>query len=58
LEVVRCWIIFCGGVLFCGGPATQLFEWSDEVTADCPRKRASDVNDQCGACCPDLAKVL
>jgi hypothetical protein len=36
----------------------KLFQWSDELTADCPRKQASDQLDQCGAMCPDLPKVL
>lgn len=40
------------------GRDAKLFDWSDELTADCPRKRARDINDQCGARCPDLPKVL
>jgi hypothetical protein len=28
----------------------KLFDWPDELTAGCPRKRARDINDQCGAC--------
>jgi hypothetical protein len=30
----------------------------DEITADCPRKQARNLNDQCGARCPDLSKVV
>jgi hypothetical protein len=26
----------------------------DEITADCPRKRARNDSDPCGAICPDL----
>jgi len=35
----------------------KLFDWSDEITADCPRKEARNLNDQCGGRCPDLPKV-
>jgi len=37
---------------------TELFEWSDEITTDCPRKQAKNLNDICGARCPDLPKVV
>jgi hypothetical protein len=40
------------------GIDAKLFEWSDEITADCPRKQARNLNDQCGARCPDLPKVM
>jgi hypothetical protein len=36
------------------GIDAKLFDWSDEITADCPRKQAKNLNDQCGARCPDL----
>ena len=36
----------------------KLFAWSDEITADCPRKQAKNLNDICGARCPDLSKVV
>jgi hypothetical protein len=29
-----------------------------EITADCPKKIAHNMNDPCGARCPDLPKVL
>jgi hypothetical protein len=29
-----------------------------DITADCPRKRAASVSDQCHARCPDLPKVV
>jgi hypothetical protein len=29
-----------------------------EVSADCPRRAAGRMNDQCGVRCPDLARVL
>jgi hypothetical protein len=35
----------------------KLFDWSDEITADCPRKQARNLSDQCGARCPDLSTV-
>ena len=40
------------------GIDAKLFDWSDEITADCPRKQAKNLNDQCGARCPDLSKVV
>jgi hypothetical protein len=40
------------------GIDAKLFEWSDEITADCPRTQARNLNDQCGARCPDLSKVV
>jgi hypothetical protein len=36
----------------------KLIEWKDEITADCPRKKAANYNDQCAARCPDLPRVL
>ena len=36
----------------------KLFDWLDEITADCSRKQAKNLNDQCGARCPDLPKVV
>jgi hypothetical protein len=40
------------------GIDAKLFDWSDEITADCPRKQAKNLNDICGARCPDLSKVV
>jgi hypothetical protein len=40
------------------GIDAKLFDWSDEIVADCPRKQAQNLNDQCGARCPDLSKVV
>jgi hypothetical protein len=36
----------------------KIVDWLDGLTADCPRKRAAGVSDQCQARCPDLPKVL
>jgi len=36
----------------------KLFDWSDEIPADCLRKQARNLSDQCGARCPDLSKVV
>jgi transcription elongation factor Elf1 len=36
----------------------KLLDWSDEITADCPRKHSGNLYDQCGARCPDLPKVV
>jgi hypothetical protein len=40
------------------GIEAKLFDWSDEITADCPRKIANKLDDLCGARCPDLPKVV
>jgi len=40
-----------------GGNA-KLIDWLDELTADCPKKTARNMNDPCGAKCPQLPKVL
>jgi hypothetical protein len=40
------------------GIDAKLFDWSDEITADCPRKMARNEHDSCGARCPDLSKVV
>jgi hypothetical protein len=40
------------------GIDAKLFEWSDEITADCPRKIAKKLDDLCGASCPDLPGVV
>ena len=36
----------------------KVIDWLDEITADCPKKMAHSMNDQCGARCPDLPRVL
>jgi len=38
------------------GIDAKLFDWEPE--ADCPRKQAKNLNDTCGARCPDLSKVV
>jgi hypothetical protein len=40
------------------GIDAKLFDWSDEITANCPRKQARNLNDQCGARCPDLPRMV
>jgi hypothetical protein len=40
------------------GIDATLLDWSDEITADCPRKQARNLNDQSGARCSDLSKVV
>ena len=40
------------------GRDTKIIDWLDELTANCPKKVARNMNDQCGARCPDLATVL
>ena len=36
----------------------KLIDWLDELTAECPKKIAHNMNDPCGARCRDLARVL
>jgi hypothetical protein len=40
------------------GIEAKLFDWTDEITSDRPRKQAMNLNGICGARCPDLPKVL
>jgi hypothetical protein len=40
------------------GRDEKLFAWTDEITADCPRKQARSDSDPCGAICHDLPQVL
>ena len=40
------------------GIDAKLFDWSDEITADCPRRHSKNLYDHCGARCPDLSKVV
>ena len=41
----------------CGIDA-KLSDWSDEITADRPRKHSGNLYDQCGARRPDLPRVV
>jgi hypothetical protein len=36
----------------------KVIDWLDELTAECPKKIARNMNDPCGAKCPQLPKVL
>jgi len=40
------------------GRDEKLFTWTDELTADCPRKQARNDSDPCGAICPDLPRAV
>jgi hypothetical protein len=40
------------------GRDAKLIDWLDELTAECPKKIARNMNDPCGAKCPQLPKVL
>ena len=40
------------------GRDAKLIDWLDEITADCAKKRAANMNDLCGARCPQLPTVL
>ena len=40
------------------GSNAKLIDWLDVITADCPKKIAHDMNDPCGARCPQLPRVL
>ena len=40
------------------GRNAKLIDWLGEITADCPKKIAHNMNDPCGARYRDLARVL
>jgi hypothetical protein len=40
------------------GRDAKLIDWLDELTVECPKKIARNMNDPCGAKCPQLPKVL
>ena len=40
------------------GRDAKLIDWVDELTAECPKKIAHNMNDPCGAKCPQLPKVM
>ena len=40
------------------GRDAKLIDWLGELTAECPKKIARNMNDPCGAKCPDLPRVL
>ena len=40
------------------GRDAKLIDWLAEITADCPKKPAGNMSDQCAARCPDLTKVM
>jgi hypothetical protein len=40
------------------GRDAKVIEWLAEITADCPKKQAGNMSDQCAARCPDLPGVM
>ena len=40
------------------GRDAKVVDWLGELTAECPKKIARNMNDPCGAKCPQLPKVL
>jgi hypothetical protein len=38
------------------GRDAKVIDWLDELTADCPKKIAHNMNDPCGARCPQLSQ--
>ena len=40
------------------GRNTKVVDWVDVITADCPKRIANNVNDQCRVRCRELPKVL
>jgi hypothetical protein len=36
----------------------KLIDWLGEITADCPKKQAGNMSDQCAARCPELQRVM
>ena len=39
------------------GADHRITDWVAGITDDCPKRRGTDMSDQCGARCPDLAVV-
>ncbi len=66
LDVLRIECAKCGGagqydldkLVEKYGPGAKLFQWSDELTADCPRKLVGNTNDPSDGRCPDLSNVV
>ena len=66
LDVVRVICSKCehGGVyrldrlMLSRGRNAKIIDWLDEITKDCPKKIARDMNDPCSAKCPQLPNVL
>jgi hypothetical protein len=40
------------------GRDAKVIDWLDELTAECPKDIAQNMNDPCGARCPDLPAIL
>ena len=45
-------------LIMCYSIDAKLFDRSNEITADYPRRHSGNLYDQCGARCPDLSKVV
>ena len=66
LDILRVSCAKCGRDGSCGlgrliekrGRDAKFIDWLDELTAECPKKLAHNMNDPCGARCQDLARVL
>jgi hypothetical protein len=46
------------GLIQVRGRDGKIIDWGNAIAAACPKKSAHNMNDQCGARCPDLPKVL
>ena len=40
------------------GRDAKVVDFLAEITADCPKKRAGNMSDQCATRCPDLPRVM
>jgi hypothetical protein len=40
------------------GADAKVSDLLDEIAADCPRRKAANFSDMCGARCPELARVM
>jgi hypothetical protein len=40
------------------GRDAKVIDLLAEITADCPKKQAGDLSNQCAARCPDLPRVM
>jgi hypothetical protein len=36
----------------------KIIDWKDDIAADCPRRKAANYSDQCGARCPNLVRIV
>jgi hypothetical protein len=40
------------------GAGKTIPAWLEQLTSDCPRRKAVGIHDRCGVNCPDLTKIV